>query len=68
MIKLIIVLVTILCQVECNLNNKKKCKNPVECYADAIQILEVDREFLKAKMSKCGDSANKLIEQVKLEV
>ena len=66
--KVLVVLVGILVNVQCNFNNKKKCKNPVECYADAIQILEVDREFLKGKMSKCGDSANKLIEQVKVEV
>ncbi len=51
-----------------SVSQKKKCKNPVECYADAIGILEVDRELLRSKMSKCGDNANKLVEQVKAEV
>lgn len=58
----------VLLLITLSLSQKKKCKNAVECYADAIGILEVDRELLRSKMSKCGDNANKLVEQVKAEV
>jgi hypothetical protein len=47
---------------------KKKCKNGIECYLDAIKTMEDDNDFIKAKMGNAGSSVTKLVSQVKEEI
>ncbi len=46
---------------------KKKCKNGVECYLEAIKTIEEDTDFIKAKLGN-GSSVGKLAMQVKEEM
>lgn len=51
-----------------NGQNNKSCKNVVECYAEAFQTIQLDREFLRQKVEDSAPNTKRITEEVKKDL